>query len=312
MGTIMKELRIFRNLSIILLFILISIGSAQAQQGEPSEFVIGAYMQSTPWERSPAPYYSLPDSALFSLWRAKALGINTAMVYTRQPDYDHNIFYQGDQRQILPSNMSDLQDFPYVIGMNTSSAYRLLDGTQPNPPNTAIRNFDYIFFYTGAYYSKWDATISLIPPDELGLKHSFGSKILYNGKEYWSSGSGHYEDFLVKGPNYNQETRYRSSTYPHPWANEVQTYKANFNMLLKIPPEASELDDPLCEIIVWVKYSIDSTIYQEPLTFRLLKVGEIGIPANRILSYDFGDFCQNAFKDLGTGWFMSSRIKTVN
>ena len=293
----MKELKIFFSHYIIFIFILFSIGSAQAQQGEPSEFVIGAYMQSTPWERSPAPYYSLPDSALFSLWRAKALGINTAMVYTRQPDYDHNIFYQGDQMQILPSNMSDLQDFPYVIGMNTSSAYRLLDGTQPNPPNTAIRNFDYIFFYSGAYYSKWDATKSLIPAGELGLKHNFGSSTLYNGKEYWSSGTGHSEDLLVKGPNYNQETRYRSSTYPNPWANEVQTYEANFNMLLKIPPEPSELDNPLCEIIVWVKYSIDNTIYQEPLTSRLLKVGEIGIPTNRILIYDLGGFCQNAFKD---------------
>ena len=285
------------TLAIVLITLLCLPIKVNAQQ---DKFVIGAYMHSSPWGHTGYPSYHPQDSALFSLWRAKSLGINTAMVYVRQPDPDQNIFYEGIYPGAKPTNMEALRGFPNVIAMNTTSAYRLLDGTQPSPPNYAIRNFDYIFFYSGAYYSKWDATQSLIPIGVLGLKHddNFGSKITFNGKEYWSSGTGHTEGLLVKGPNYNQETRYRCSGYPTMWDNEVQTYEVFFDMILKNTPLPSQLNDPMCEIMVYTKYTTDNfanTSY-EKLASRILKVGEIGETGNQTLTYDFSTYCKNAFK----------------
>ena len=113
---------------LISLFCLSFISNAQQDQ-----FVVGAYMHSTPWDRDSI-NFNLPDSALFSLWRAKALGINTAMVYTRQPNYDKNISYTGNQNiDGMNSNMDELQEFPNVIAMNTYSSHILLDGLPPFP-----------------------------------------------------------------------------------------------------------------------------------------------------------------------------------
>lgn len=286
------------TLAIVLITLLCLPSKVNAQQ---DQFIIGAYMHSTPWGHTGYPSYHPQDSSLFSLWRAKDMGINTAMVYIRQPDPDQNIFYEGIYPNTKPTNMEVLRDFPNVIAMNTTSAYRLLDGIQPNPPNKAIRNFDYIYFYSGAYYSKWDATKSSIPIGVLGLKHddNFGSKITFNGKDYWSSGTGHPEGLLVKGPNYNQETRYRSSGYPTMWDNEVQTYEVFFDMILKNTPLPSQLNDPMCEIIVYTKYTTDNfvTTSYEKLASKILKVGEVGNPFNRILTYDFSTYCKNAFKN---------------
>jgi hypothetical protein len=281
---------------VFILFIYLT-GQNWAQQ---EQFVIGAYMHSTPWGNTGYPSYQPQDSALFSLWRAKALGINTAMVYVRQPDPDPDIFYEGIYPGTEPTNMEALRDFPNVIAMNTYSAYRLLDGIQPNPPNKAIRNFDYIYFYSGAYYSKWDATIESLPVSTLGLSHQFGEMVEFNGKTYWSSGANPvYDSCLVKGPNYLQETRYRSSTYPHPWANEVQTYRAYFNLLLHEPPDPREENDLVCEIIVYSKYTDDNyvTTKYETLDSRELTAGQIGQTILQTLEYNYSDYCQNA-------WFM--------
>ncbi len=292
-----------RAIQFLFLLILVVLSLDILAQELPSsnpKFIVGAYMQSTPWGHTGPPSYHPQDSSLFSLWRAKSLGINTAMVYVRQTEPDSNIFYEGIYPGSKPTNMEALRDFPNVIAMNNYSAYRLLDGTQPDPPNYAIRNFDYIYFYSGAYYSKWDATQSSIPQGELGLKHDddFGSKITFNGKEYWSSGLGHSEGLLVKGPNYYQETRYRGSAYPTIWDNEVQTYEVNFNMLLKTPPLPSQFNDPVCEISVISKYTTDNfaTIEYETLATKVLTAGEIGETENQTLAYDYSDYCQNAFK----------------
>jgi len=283
------------TLAIVLIALLCLTLKINAQQ---DQFVIGAYMHSTPWGHTGSPSFHPQDSSLFSLWRAKSLGINTAMVYVRQTNPDQNIFYDGIYPGAKPTNMEVLRDFPNVIAMNTTSAFRLLDVVQPTPPNYAIRNFDYIYFYSGAYYSKWDATKQKTL-GVLGLDHDFGNIIEFNGKEYWSSSTGHSEGLLVKGPNYNQETRYRSSGYPTMWDNEVQTYEVFFDMILKNTPLPSQLNDPMCEIIVYTKYTTDNFVdtSYEKLASRVLKVGEVGNPLNRILTYDFSTYCKNAFKN---------------
>lgn len=290
----MKLSKYFLILFPFFFFVSISVVTAQEQPNSEGKFVIGAFMHSTPWGFADHSAQLPADSALFSLWRARSLGINTAMVYVLQTKPDTNISYTGYYQDPKLTNMDSLVNIPNVIAMNTYSAYRLLDRTQLNPPNTEIRNFDYIYFYSGAYYTKWDATKEEIPY-VLGLKHKFGEIVSINGKDYWSSKTGHPADTLIKGPNYKQETRYRSSGYPTMWDNEVQTYEVNFDMILKNTPLPSQLNDTMCAIMVWVKYSIDNTIYQDTLAYKLLKVGDIGDAGEQTLTYDFSTYCKNAF-----------------
>jgi hypothetical protein len=225
---------------LLLSFVLSFSCNIFTQQQQPShqdQFIIGAYMQSTPWAWEPG--YFPADSALLSIWRAKAIGINTAMVYVQRTDPDgHPIIYTGTA-QIYP-NMDVLEDFPNVIAMNTRGSYRALTGD----PTNYIRNFDYIRFYTGAYYSNWDATLDVVPVGKLGLKHGHGHVVYKNGKKYWSTGISipDNEAFLVKGPHYLQETRYRSSTNLDPWDNDIQTYYVNFGLDLMDTPNPWELN----------------------------------------------------------------------
>ncbi len=269
-----------------LLTLLITESQIYAQQ---DKFIIGAYMQSTPFENDSL---NQPDSSLFSLWRAKALGINTAMIRLRLPLADSD--YVGPEPQELPSNMEAARDFDNVIGMNQKSSIGVADGTVTN---NYIRNFDWIFFYSGAYYSKWDATLELVNAGTLGLKHDFGNKVQVNGIDYWSSGNNppEGEPLLVRGPNYNQETRYRSSTKSSGYSDTTY-YRAYFNLKLRYTPQPGTLNDPICEIIVKATYTLDCqwhTFYTETKASRILTVGDIGNFNSQTLTYDFSDYCPN-------------------
>lgn len=270
----------------IVLFTLLSLPEVYSQQ---EKFIIGAYMQSTPFTNDSL---NQPDSALFSLWRAEALGINTAMIRLRLPLADSG--YLGPEPQDLPTNMEPARDFDNVVAMNQKSSIGVADGTVTND---YIRNFDWIFFYSGAYYSKWDATLESVNVGILGLKHDFGEKDTLNGITYWSSGNNppEGEPLLVRGPNYNQETRYRSSTQSTGYSDTTH-YRAYFNLKLKYTPPPGTLNDPICEIIVKSAYTIDcnwTELHYETLASRVLTVGDIGSPNAQILNYDYSDYCPN-------------------
>ena len=272
-------------LIIVLLTLLFVPHTAYTQQ---DKFIIGAYMQSTPFENDSL---NQPDSALFSLWRAEALGINTAMIRLRLPQADSG--YVGPEPGVLLTNMEVARDFDNVIGMNQKSSIGVADGIDTND---YIRNFDWIFFYSGAYYSKWDATSELVNAGTLGLKHDFGHRDTLNGIIYWSSDTiPHPDEFLVKGPNYNQETRYRSSTQSSGYSDTTH-YIANFNLKLKYTPPPGTLDDPICEIIVKAAYTLNcdwDEFYYDTLASRVLTVGDIGNPNAHILTYEYSDYCPN-------------------
>ena len=273
----------------VLLMLFPKVNIAQQDQ-----FLIGAYMHSTPFNNPPL---NQPDSALFSLWRAKALGINTALIRARLPYVDPDIIYQGPDSNYLNSNMETAREFENVIAMNQSSSIGVADGTVTND---YIRNFDWIFFYTGAYYSKWDATLESINAGVLGLKHDIGFKTSINGIDYWSSGIGGpppqgSELFLVKGPNYNQETRYRSSTKPSGFS-DTQTYKVYYNFKLASTPPQGTLNDSICEIIVKAKYTQNcdwNTFYDTTLASKILTVGDIGNFDKQYLEYNYSAYCPN-------------------
>ncbi len=272
----------------IVLLTLLVLPEVHSQQ---EKFIIGAYMHSTPFNNPPV---NQPDSALFSLWRAEAMGINTAMIRLRLPHTDPDINYQGPEPGELLSNMEAARGFDNVIGMNQKSSIGVADGTVTND---YIRNFDWIFFYSGAYYSKWDATIESLSAGTLGLKHDFGQKVTVNGIDYWSSGTNppEGEPLLVRGPNYNQETRYRSSTQKTGFS-DIQEYKTFFNLKLALVPPPETLDDPICEILVKVTYTencIWDTLYTEIKASRVLTVGDIGNFNTQTLTYNFSDYCPN-------------------
>ncbi len=286
------------NFTILSVFLLPCI--LQAQQKD--KFLIGTYMHSTPFGF--AEYYQTHDSSAFSLWRAKALGINTAMVYVRQSDMDNNIGYIGQKR--ISTNMEDLRSFPNVIAMNTFASYKLLHGLPPGEkPNHYVRNFDYIYFYSGAYYSKWDAALESLPASTLGLKHDHGFRKSYGNKIYWSTyNEGRppqknqiADKWFVKGPNYLQETRYRGSRYPTIWHNDLQTYEVNFNLKLGKAPKAEQSNDIVCRIMVYVKYSMNNKIIHEPLVSKELTAAEIWRNRDALkLRYNYSGFNQNTYK----------------
>ena len=270
---------------LILVYLLFgSINFIQAQNNSQQKFLIGAYMQSS----------FNPDTAKYSLWRAKHLGINAPIIYSQRAHIDNDtlIHYTGNPLDVL-SNLGTLEDYENVIALNPLASYKVLDGTLEN---TDIRNFDWIYFYSGAYYSKWDATNIYPWSDSLVLKHETGVLKTINGKTYWSSDGAIINKYLIFGPNYRQETRYRGSKYPNDY-NDMQTYKAYFNLSLAELPLPGHENDPICEISVRSSYTIgsDPTIMYESLDSAILTRAQIGNPDYQTLLYDYSDYCQNAF-----------------
>lgn len=280
-------MQLLNRIVIILVIVALLFGSInfiQAQNNSQQSFLIGAYMQSS----------FNQDTAKYSLWRAKHLGINAPIIYTQRAhiDNDPQINYTGSTSDVLP-NLNLFEAYENVIAINPLASYKVLDGTHHN---TDIRNFDWIYFYSGAYYSKWDATNTYPWSDSLVLRHETGTLKTINGKTYWSSDGAIVNKYLIYGPNYLQETRYRSSKYPNEY-NDMQTYKAYFNLSLAQPPLPGHENEPICEISVRSSYTIgsDPTIKYEKLDSVILTRDQIGNSDYQTLKYNYSDYCQNAF-----------------
>lgn len=282
----------------VLIGFLALLSVAEIYSQTDTAFIIGSYSHVTPWPNTGAPAYFPPEDALFSISREQEWGFNTILKYVRQPIADDNIFYSGTQwPNSMSSNMNTLKAFTNVIAINPYSAERLLDPTFSGT-NVTVRNFDYIYFYSGAYYSKWDAARDVILVGELGLKHDIGTLVNISGKNYWSSWNEQgATGLMIKGPNYRQETRYRSSAFPTIWDKDIVKYKAMFNMFLEesVPPE--QWADPVCEIKVVKKYYFandpNHQVYSESPDSRILKVVDFWDKDKRTLEYNFSEYCPN-------------------
>jgi parallel beta-helix repeat protein len=160
---------------------------------------------------------------------------------------------------------------------------------------------EYIFHYSTAYYSKWEAEIDA-EAERVGFKHRdslgnlIGSSSTWNGKSCWSSiGLSGPRDSLIYGPHYRQEKRYKRWLYGCISDSGCLTYTPRFRMALDNNGGADSTED-VCRIKVVFRYKEDSAPYNfHDITFieRTLKVGDFNLNGN------FDDFYLHPDQSLG-------------
>ena len=111
---------------------------------------------------------------------------------------------------------------------------------------------DWIYFYSSAYYSKWEAEEDKQSKFEVGVKHSAGDTSTWKGVKCWSTkGITQPVDTLVYGPTYHQAKWYKRWLYMHDVYN--LKYTPRFNMALEVKGNVSP-DDSVCRIYVLLRY----------------------------------------------------------
>ncbi|MBV6421704.1 MAG: hypothetical protein DAHOPDDO_02985 [Ignavibacteriaceae bacterium] len=144
---------------------------------------------------------------------------------------------------------------------------------------------DWIYYYSSAYYSKWEAEEDQTHWDKVGVKHRdtlgnlIGKPATYLGAQCWSSnGLTSARDSLIYGPSYHQEKSYRRWLYMSPEERYDLRYTPRFRMALSKNPSVPDTQD-VCRLYVIVKYrrivdndpdSKDSTyVLKEPITLKV-------------------------------------------
>ncbi len=115
---------------------------------------------------------------------------------------------------------------------------------------------DYIYHYSTAYYSKWEAEVDQDTP-YIGVKHKYGEQANWNYASCWSTiGMTSPGDSLLFGPHYHQEKWYRRWLY-----NDTINMKGNYDVRfiprwrIALDTTNSNLgpDDEVCRLSVWVR-----------------------------------------------------------
>jgi hypothetical protein len=146
-------------------------------------------------------------------------------------------------------------------------------------------NAEYIFHYTTAYYSKWEAEQNQFEPARVGVKHEGGQSAYWNdGNDTvlcWSTkGLSAPACSLMYGPHYRQDKRYKRWVYPDQCYNEpgCVTYTPRFRMALDNHGGAGPNED-VCIIKVVFRYRVPGVneFHDVPFIARTLKVGDFDI-----------------------------------
>lgn len=170
-------------------------------------------------------------------------------------------------------------------GMNMIEQYAT-DSTRPYVSGYNLnalnmdREQDYIYHYSTAYYSKWEAEQDTIAP-YVGVKHKYGSFANYiiNGNSIpcWSSiGMTLPGDSLLFGPHYHQEKWYRRWLYMDRYDLK---YIPRYRMALQRNDPSLNEEDDVCRIYVSVRHaplingvwndSVYDHILKEPITLKV-------------------------------------------
>lgn len=174
--------------------------------------------------------------------------------------------------------------FNTIMQRATIDSKSRLDRFNLNAINMADST-DWIYYYSSAYYSKWEAEEDKQSHLQVGVKHSAGDTATWKGIKCWSTiGVTSPYDSLLYGPHYHQEKWYKRWLYmPY---NELfnVNYTPRFNMALDIKGNVSP-EDSVCRIYVLVKYHWvindttegDSTyILMEPVTLYVSDFADSG------------------------------------
>ena len=159
--------------------------------------------------------------------------------------------------------------YEYVddLGMNTVIQYAngdnaTLKDVLDKYNLVAIKNDsqnDAVAYYSGGYYTKWEAEDTTKNELETGIKADFGSFTNYSNTACWTSGTDldNTNAIMLRGPQYRQDKKYL------PWYMQQfdLKYKLRFNVAVSslngITPEPT---DPVCKVSVIFTYINDQGI----------------------------------------------------
>lgn len=129
---------------------------------------------------------------------------------------------------------------------------------------------EWISHYSSAFYSKWEADENQLDTNKVGVKHKFGSKRNFQGRECWSTeGLSAPADSLIYGPHYHQEKLYKR-WYGPGFPREVK-YIPRFSMALTNPDSVPGSQD-VCRLSVWVRHApIINGVWNDTVYDHILK-----------------------------------------
>lgn len=208
--------------SSILFIFLICVLQVKVLGQQSNHILFGATLNSSP--NLNYYYYNNYD-------QIHQLGLNTA---SQRAVFHINADNLGP---VQPSNLPFLRGFQNIIAANDSAA---VPGSTKRP-----ENYDWIYYYTNALFTKWEAegSDSFLPTEAVGVKHGCG----YLGDANWHSGGNAQptDTRLVYGHNYSQYMKYAYTNKLN--NNPFINYTVNFRMKLG---EVVQGQVPICNIKV--------------------------------------------------------------
>ncbi len=247
-------------------------------------------------------------------------GINMKFTEFEFVNYDPVYKYIGPY-YTMPGNFASLTAFPSAYGYAGQGSWRYAVNDF-SIPNDYIRNFDWIYFLSGAHHLSMDAArkddLSIY---EVYLRHKGGTSVEYEGEIYWWSSNEQPANGpvdLVYGPANDtvinttkqvglyQEIKHRSSGKV--WFEDTIHYEAVFKIIpgKRIYPEPEE-DLPVCNLIIKAHYKTGDVPGEDILNEVLLYESDLGNPNKLKLQYDLSAYNQNIHKNLG----IPSNVKSL-
>lgn len=145
-----------------------------------------------------------------------------------------------------------------------------------------LRNFDWIYYLTGAYHKTWNIYENQVLAYELQMRRAAYYTQVDSGIIYLTNDSLVKGDLLVRGPSvadtlewkngYTQDTRYRCSG-PF-WSHDNVSYTARLGIKLFIPPSPETLSDTLCRFLVRLHYVKPDSTWGDSTFSKYVTVSE--------------------------------------
>jgi hypothetical protein len=192
----------------------------------------------------------------------------------------------------------------YLTQYADDSSHDLLQGLNFSAYNS-MYPYEWIYYYSTAYYSKWEAEEDQQDTLKVGFKHivrrgnsidTVGSPATFLGRQCWSTeGLSEAADSLLYGPHYHQEKVYKRwylDSYGYDrWDVE---YTPRYSMALHLNDENIDPEEVVCRLYVRETYrdQINGIIpggnKHWPLIERILKVSDFA-PYDTFKVFDFGN-----------------------
>lgn len=295
-----KQIKLLVRMLSFMIFVM-AVGSSQKQ------LVLGAYGSST--------LLNLHDTT-----SALSFKINTKFhgVTRRQPD--SWLIYTGSQN--WGNNIPAFNKFKSASAGSITASW-IADSMRMQGSRFEsdwLRNFDWIYYLSGAYHKTWPASEADNYYYRLQMRHESGTDTLIDGVSFWTNQNAPLNSKIIFGPTtqesvvqnrpggYSQDSRYRGSgTF---WNHDPVSYSVRYS-IRRIPPMVSGEygNDTLCIVKVKVNYllhgALKDTVWLKPVKYS--HVSDSSITAI-YLTYDLAFIDDNSALK-GSPGYDSSKIQ---